>query len=75
TWLKDEDSPAVARLSRLISASTNLSMETAESLQIGNYGIGGHYDAHVDFSRKSNKDTLDSDGKADKCKVLTCEID
>ncbi|CAF1032961.1 unnamed protein product, partial [Rotaria sordida] len=62
TWLKDEDSPAVARLSRLISATTNLSMETAESLQIGNYGIGGHYDVHVDFSRKSNKDTLDSDG-------------
>ena len=34
TWLKDKDSPAVARLSRLISATTNLSMETAEPLQV-----------------------------------------
>ncbi|CAM4974843.1 unnamed protein product [Rotaria socialis] len=32
-WLRDEDSPVVARLSQLISALTNLTMETAEEIQ------------------------------------------
>ena len=27
-------------------------METAEPLQVVNYGIGGHYDCHFDFARK-----------------------
>ncbi|CAF1034857.1 unnamed protein product, partial [Rotaria sordida] len=62
TWLNDEDSPAVARLSRLISATTTLSMETAEPLQIGNYGIGGHYDVHVDFSSNPDDELWENDG-------------
>ncbi len=33
-WLDDQDSPVVARLSRLISAVTNLTTETAEDLQV-----------------------------------------
>jgi hypothetical protein len=33
-WLSDQASPAVARLSRLISAVTNLTTETAENLQV-----------------------------------------
>jgi hypothetical protein len=33
-WLKNDESPAVARLSRLIEAVTNLSMLTAEDLQV-----------------------------------------
>ncbi|CAF4950867.1 unnamed protein product, partial [Rotaria socialis] len=47
-WLRDEDSPVVARLSQLISALTNLTMETAEEIQIANYGIGGYQSHHVD---------------------------
>jgi len=33
-WLEDDDSPVVARLTRLIGAVTNLDMETAEALQV-----------------------------------------
>ncbi|CAM2726570.1 unnamed protein product [Rotaria socialis] len=32
-WLRDEDSPVIARLPQLISALTNLTMETAEEIQ------------------------------------------
>uniref|UniRef100_A0A915MTT3 Fe2OG dioxygenase domain-containing protein n=1 Tax=Meloidogyne javanica TaxID=6303 RepID=A0A915MTT3_MELJA len=34
---------------------TNLELETAEELQVANYGIGGHYDPHFDFSRRGEK--------------------
>ncbi|CAF3905915.1 unnamed protein product, partial [Rotaria magnacalcarata] len=51
-WLRDEDSPVVARLSQLISALTNLTMETAEEIQIANYGIGGYQSPHVDSYHK-----------------------
>ena len=36
-WLRNDDSPVVARLSRLIEAVTNLSMITAEDLQVCGY--------------------------------------
>ncbi|KAL3113642.1 hypothetical protein niasHT_010671 [Heterodera trifolii] len=34
---------------------TNLDMESAEELQVANYGIGGHYDPHFDFARSGEK--------------------
>ncbi|CAF0845543.1 unnamed protein product [Adineta ricciae] len=61
-WLRNDDSPVVARLSRLIGAITNLNMITAEDLQIANYGVGGHYEPHFDFARKSEKDAFSSLG-------------
>ena len=33
-WIRDEESPVAARLTRLIGALTNLSMATAEDLQV-----------------------------------------
>ncbi|CAF4897297.1 unnamed protein product, partial [Rotaria socialis] len=40
-WLRDEELPAIARLLRLISAVTNLTMETAEELQMSDVEWGG----------------------------------
>ena len=36
-------------MKKLSAAITGLSMEHSESLQIVSYGIGGHYEPHVDY--------------------------
>ncbi|CAK5076818.1 unnamed protein product [Meloidogyne enterolobii] len=54
-WLKGTDHPIVERVNRRLNLMTNLEMETAEELQIANYGIGGHYDPHYDFAREETK--------------------
>ncbi|ELU04127.1 hypothetical protein CAPTEDRAFT_149240 [Capitella teleta] len=52
-WLRDEEDPLIARISERCSALTNLSLTTVEELQVVNYGIGGQYEPHFDFSRRS----------------------
>ena len=52
SWLKNSDDEVVERLSRRIEHIIGLNTETAEDLQVVNYGIGGHYDTHYDFARK-----------------------
>lgn len=37
---------------RRLEDMTGLSLQTAEQYQVVNYGIGGHYEPHHDFSRK-----------------------
>ncbi|XP_026752045.1 prolyl 4-hydroxylase subunit alpha-2-like isoform X1 [Galleria mellonella] len=51
-WLRDEESDVVSRISQRVADITGLSMDTAEELQVVNYGIGGHYEPHFDFARK-----------------------
>ncbi len=46
TFLPDLDDP---RLERLCVAISGLSAEHAEPLQVVNYGVGGHYEPHVDY--------------------------
>lgn len=50
-WLKDDDHPVVAAVRRRVEDITSLTVETAEELQVVNYGIGGHYEPHFDFAR------------------------
>ena len=57
TWLEHEASPVVTKINRRITALTNLSVDTAESLQVANYGIGGHFVPHFDFA--SNDSIID----------------
>lgn len=50
-WLKEEEHKHIADVAQRVADMTGLSMETAEELQVVNYGIGGHYDPHYDFAR------------------------
>jgi len=65
-WLKEEEHPAVARLSRRIQDMTGLSTSTAEELQVVNYGIGGHYEPHFDFARREEKNAFKSLGTGNR---------
>ncbi|KAL4631211.1 prolyl 4-hydroxylase subunit alpha-2-like isoform X1 [Arapaima gigas] len=61
-WLGEEVDPIIARVNQRIEDVTGLSMETAESLQVANYGVGGQYEPHFDFSRKDEPDAMKSLG-------------
>uniref|UniRef100_A0A671XH64 procollagen-proline 4-dioxygenase n=1 Tax=Sparus aurata TaxID=8175 RepID=A0A671XH64_SPAAU len=53
-WLEAEDDPVIARVNQRIEDITGLTVDTAELLQVANYGVGGQYEPHYDFSRVSS---------------------
>ncbi|CAL1543171.1 unnamed protein product [Lymnaea stagnalis] len=65
-WLKGEEHPVVEKLNKRMEAITGLDMDTAEELQIANYGLGGHYEPHFDFARKEEKDAFKSLGTGNR---------
>uniref|UniRef100_A0A8C7TZY6 procollagen-proline 4-dioxygenase n=1 Tax=Oncorhynchus mykiss TaxID=8022 RepID=A0A8C7TZY6_ONCMY len=50
-WLEGEEDPVIERVNQRIEDITGLTTQTAELLQIANYGVGGQYEPHFDFSR------------------------
>uniref|UniRef100_A0A8C9VPU7 procollagen-proline 4-dioxygenase n=1 Tax=Scleropages formosus TaxID=113540 RepID=A0A8C9VPU7_SCLFO len=56
-WLTAYEHPVVAKINQRIEDITGLNMDTAEELQVANYGVGGQYEPHFDFGRVS-KDEL-----------------
>lgn len=53
SWLKTEEHKYVEDIVQRTEDMTGLDMLAAEELQVVNYGIGGHYEPHYDFSRVS----------------------
>jgi prolyl 4-hydroxylase len=51
-FLFDMEHKVINDLSIRVGDMSGLNMETAEGLQVQNYGIGGHYNMHHDYSRK-----------------------
>jgi len=49
-WLIDSQDSVVQDVNKRVGMITSLDMETAEDLQIANYGIGGMYEPHFDFA-------------------------
>lgn len=52
-WIKDVEHLRIRSISQRVEDMTGLSIRTAEELQVVNYGIGGHYAPHFDFSNVS----------------------
>nr|XP_014350780.1 PREDICTED: prolyl 4-hydroxylase subunit alpha-2 isoform X2 [Latimeria chalumnae] len=65
-WLDDDEDPVIARVNQRISDITGLSTKTAELLQVANYGVGGQYEPHYDFSRKEERDAFKSLGTGNR---------
>ncbi|XP_038564325.1 prolyl 4-hydroxylase subunit alpha-2 isoform X4 [Micropterus salmoides] len=57
-WLEGDDDPVIDRVNRRIQDITGLAVDTAELLQVANYGVGGQYEPHYDFSRKDEPDAF-----------------
>ncbi|XP_044314448.1 prolyl 4-hydroxylase subunit alpha-1 [Drosophila rhopaloa] len=49
TWLWYDANPWLSQIKQRLEDVTGLSTETAEPLQLVNYGIGGQYEPHYDF--------------------------
>ncbi|XP_062371620.1 prolyl 4-hydroxylase subunit alpha-1 [Sardina pilchardus] len=56
-WFNDSN-PSVSHIIQRIADITSLDMETAESLQVLNYGVGGHFGPHYD----AGEEIRDEDG-------------
>ncbi|XP_062320275.1 prolyl 4-hydroxylase subunit alpha-1-like [Osmerus eperlanus] len=50
--------PVVDKINQRIEDLTGLEMDTAEELQVVNYGVGGQYEPHFDFGRKDEPDAF-----------------
>uniref|UniRef100_A0A7N6BS50 Prolyl 4-hydroxylase subunit alpha-1 n=1 Tax=Anabas testudineus TaxID=64144 RepID=A0A7N6BS50_ANATE len=50
-WLTGYDDPMIETINQRIEDLTGLEMDTAEELQVANYGVGGQYEPHFDFGR------------------------
>ncbi|CAB1420210.1 unnamed protein product [Pleuronectes platessa] len=61
-WLEEEDDPVISRVNQRIEDITGLEVDTAELLQVANYGVGGQYEPHYDFSRRPFDSQLKVDG-------------
>ncbi|XP_031729985.1 prolyl 4-hydroxylase subunit alpha-2 isoform X2 [Anarrhichthys ocellatus] len=57
-WLEEVDDPVIVRVNQRIEDITGLEVDTAELLQVANYGVGGQYEPHYDFSRKDEPDAF-----------------
>ncbi|XP_072256952.1 prolyl 4-hydroxylase subunit alpha-2 isoform X3 [Pyxicephalus adspersus] len=57
-WLEEYDDPVIAQVNKRMQAITGLTADTAELLQVANYGMGGQYEPHFDFSRKEEPDVF-----------------
>ncbi|XP_034166916.1 prolyl 4-hydroxylase subunit alpha-2 isoform X5 [Pangasianodon hypophthalmus] len=61
-WLEGYEDPVIAHVNQRIEDITGLTMDTAELLQVANYGVGGQYEPHYDFSRRPFDSNLKVDG-------------
>uniref|UniRef100_A0AAY4CXG9 Prolyl 4-hydroxylase subunit alpha-1 n=1 Tax=Denticeps clupeoides TaxID=299321 RepID=A0AAY4CXG9_9TELE len=57
-WLTANEHSVVDHINQRIEDLTGLDVQTAEELQVANYGVGGQYEPHFDFGRKDEPDAF-----------------
>lgn len=57
-WLRDYEHKYINDIAQRVEDITGLTTNTAEELQVVNYGIGGHYDPHFDFARREESNAF-----------------
>jgi prolyl 4-hydroxylase len=57
-WLDDTEHKHIRAISLRVQDMTRMTVDTAEQLQVVNYGVGGHYAPHFDFARKTEESNL-----------------
>uniref|UniRef100_A0A336MNH5 Neutral ceramidase n=1 Tax=Culicoides sonorensis TaxID=179676 RepID=A0A336MNH5_CULSO len=60
TGIHSKEHSFLSKIDKRIEAITGLSTESSEGHQVANYGIGGHYEPHLDFTSKFGDVPLDS---------------
>uniref|UniRef100_A0A182PQA7 procollagen-proline 4-dioxygenase n=1 Tax=Anopheles epiroticus TaxID=199890 RepID=A0A182PQA7_9DIPT len=66
-WLDDAMHPVVRSISKRTEDMTDLAMSAAEQLQVGNYGVGGHYLPHYDYGvPEDGKEVYPAIGKGNR---------
>merc|ERR1712029_964050 len=55
-WLRREEDFRIEQIYQRVGDTTGLNMETSEELQVANYGMGGHYEPHLDFAWTARKE-------------------
>jgi prolyl 4-hydroxylase len=54
-WIADSEDPGIRQISMKAGTIAGLNLNTVEHLQVLNYGIGGHYEPHYDFSTATDE--------------------
>ncbi|RXN32976.1 prolyl 4-hydroxylase subunit alpha-1-like isoform X1 [Labeo rohita] len=57
-WLSGYEHSTIEKINQRVEDVTGLEMDTAEELQVANYGVGGQYEPHFDFGRKDEPDAF-----------------
>ncbi|XP_015589995.1 prolyl 4-hydroxylase subunit alpha-2 isoform X2 [Cephus cinctus] len=65
-WLQEHEHKYVKAVSRRVEHMTSMTVDTAEELQVVNYGIGGHYEPHFDFARREEANAFKSLGTGNR---------
>ncbi|MCP9259530.1 Prolyl 4-hydroxylase subunit alpha-1 [Dirofilaria immitis] len=69
-WLRSTEHEIVNRIDRRLDLATNLEIETAEELQIQNYGVGGHYEPHLDCARSEEQSAFKELGTGNRIATI-----
>uniref|UniRef100_A0AAZ3QTF9 Prolyl 4-hydroxylase alpha subunit domain-containing protein n=1 Tax=Oncorhynchus tshawytscha TaxID=74940 RepID=A0AAZ3QTF9_ONCTS len=57
-WLTAYEHPLIDQINQRIEDLTGLAMDTAEEVQVANYGVGGQYEPHFDFGWTDEPDAF-----------------